>query len=307
MRAVATLIISLVMALGAIGLAVAAPGGHRLASAEIQDAGGAVSISNSRAGQAVFMAREMRPGEGVSGTLEIGNDGDVKGHFAVRPSTVDDTPGPNGGLLSERVDLALYDVTAGLAHPVPVFAGHPADFDAVDLGAFAPGEERDYLFTATLPEGGTNDNDYQGAGLSLGFRWQAGTVSVSTPTPTPTPTPTVTKPTKPKPKPTPTKPKVTPTPTPVPVDMATVLGLPSSTKCYKRGKLKFKLKAPTGTKIVSATVAVNGKVKARVKGKKVRKAVTLKRLRKTATVIVAVKVSGGRTYIGTRTYAACKR
>jgi hypothetical protein len=143
-----------------------------------------------------------------------------------------------------------------------------------------------------------NDNDYQGAGLSLGFEWRAGTAAVSTPTPTPA---------KPKPKPTPTKPKVTPTPTPVPVDMATVLGLPASTKCYKRGKLKFKLKAPAGTKIVSATVAVNGKVKARVKGKKVRKAVTLKRLRTSATVTVAAKVRGGRTYIGTRTYAACKR
>ena len=88
---------------------------------------------------------------------------------------------------------------------------------------------------------------------------------------------------------------------------ATVLGLPSSSKCYKRGKLKFKLKAPAGTKVVSATVAVNGKIKARLKGKKVRKAVTLKRLRKTATVTVAVKVTGGRTYIGSRAYAACAR
>jgi hypothetical protein len=217
-----------------------------------------------------------------------------------------DTPGPDGGLLSERVDLALFDVTAGLAHPVPVFTGHPADFDTVDLGAFAPGEERDYLFTAVLPEGGADDNAYQGAGLSLGFEWRAGTTVVATPTPTASPTPVAT-PTKPKPKPTPTKPRVTPTPTPVPVDMATVLGLPSSSKCYKRGKFKFKLKAPAGTKAVSATVAVNGKIKARLKGKKLRKAVTLKRLRKTATVTAAVKVSGGRTYIGSRAYAACKR
>jgi hypothetical protein len=300
MRSSAVLFMSLAMALGAVCLAFAAPGrGERGSMIELDNVSGAVTITNSRDDQALFSATAMRPGEGVSGTVTIGNSGDIAGAFAVRASGVVDTPGPNGGLLSERVDLALYDVTAGLAHPVPVFAGHPADFDAVDLGAFAPGEERDYLFTATLPEGGTNDNDYQGAGLSLGFRWQAGTISVSTPTPTPTVT-------KPKPKP-PTKPKVTPTPTPVPVDMATVLGLPSSSKCYRRGRLKFKLKAPAGTKIVSATVAVNGKVKARLKGKKVRKAVTLKRLRKTATVIAAVKVSGGRTYIGTRSYAACKR
>ena len=299
MRSSAVLFMSLAMALGAVCLAFAAPGRSEPGTMiELDNVSGAVSIANSRDAQALFSATAMRPGEGVSGTVTIGNDGDIAGAFAVRAAGVVDSPGPHGGLLSERVDLALFDVTAGLAHPVPVFTGHPADFDTVDLGTFAPGAERDYLFTAVLPEGGTDDNAYQGAGLSLGFEWLAGTRGVSTPTPTPTVT---------KPKPTPTKPRVTPTPTPVPVDMATVLGLPSSSKCYKRGKLKFKLKAPAGTKIVSATVAVNGKIKARLKGKKVRKAVTLKRLRKTATVTAAVKVRGGRTYIGSRAYAACAR
>jgi hypothetical protein len=303
MRSSAILFMSLAMAIGAVCLAFAAPGRSEPGTMiELDNVSGAVTIANSRNAQALFSASAMRPGEGVSGTVTIGNSGDIAGAFAVRTAGVADTPGPNGGVLSERVVLRLFDVTDA-GHPVPVFTGHPADFDAVDLGTFAPGEERDYLFAATLPEGGPNDNDYQGAGLSLGFEWQAGTTGLSTPTPTPTATPT--KP-KPKPKP-PTKPRVTPTPTPVPVDMATVLGLPSSTKCYKRGKLKFKLKAPAGTKIVSATVAVNGKVKARPKGKKVRKAITLKRLRKTATVTVAAKVNGGRVYIGTRAYRACAR
>jgi hypothetical protein len=301
MRAVATLIISLVMALGAIGLAVAAPGGHRLASAEIQGAGGAVSISNSRAGQAVFTAREMRPGEGVSGTLEIGNDGDVTGHFAVRPSTVDDTPGPNGGLLSERIELVLFDVT-DVGHPVTIYAGHPADFEQVGLGTFDAGESRHYLFAATLPDGGASDNLYQGSGLSLGFEWRAGATGSATPTPTPTPTPTVT------PTPTPTTPRVTPTPTPTPttptVDYASAIGLPPASRCAKGGKLKFKLKAP-GAKVVSGTVAVNGKVKIRVKGSKVRKPVTLKRLKKTFKVTVTVKTSKRKTYTGSRVYRAC--
>jgi hypothetical protein len=303
MRSSAVLFMSLAMAVGAVCLAFAAPGrGEPGTMIELDNVSGAVTIANSRDSQALFSATAMRPGQGVSGTVTIGNSGDVAGVFDVRAAGVLDTPGPNGGLLSERVVLRLFDVSDA-GHPIPVFTGHPADFDGVDLGRFGPGEERDYLFSAVLPEGGTNDNDYQGAGLSLGFEWRAATATASTPTPTATPTP----PTKPKPKPTPTKPKVTPTPTPVPVDMATVLGLPSSSECYKRGRLKFKLKAPAGTRIVSATVAVNGKVKARVKGKKVRKAVTLKRLRKTATVTVAVKVKGGRSYIGSRAYAACKR
>jgi spore coat-associated protein N len=298
MRSSAVLFMSLAMALGAVCLAFAAPGrGEPGTMIALDNVSGAVSIANSRNAQALFSAAAMRPGEGVSGTVTIGNSGDVAGVFSVKASGVVDTPGPNGGLLSERVALRLFDVTDA-GPPVMVYAGHPADFDGVSLGTFAPGEDRDYLFSAVLPEGANNDNDYQGAGLSLGFEWRAGTAATPTPTATP-----VAKPTKPKP------PRVTPkpTPTPVPVDMATVLGLPQATKCFKGGKLKFKLTAPAGTKIVSATVAVNGKVKARVKGKKVRKAVTLKRLRKSATVTVSAKVTGGRTYVGTRTFRSCKR
>ena len=300
MRAAATLIMSLAMALGAIGHAVAAPGGgQRLASAQIQSASGAVTISNSRAGQAVFDAQAMRPGQGVSGTLTIGNEGDVAGDFAVRPSGLHDTPGPNGGLLSQRVELVLFDVT-DVDAPQTIFAGTPADFAQVSLGKFDPGEERDYLFAANLPD--TNDdNAYQGAGVSLGFEWRAA-VSASAPSVTPTPTPTP----RPRPTPTPvkppTKPVVTPTPTPTVVDYATAVGLPPANRCAKRGKLKIKVKAPAGTKLKSATVKVNGRVKARLKRSK---SVTLNKLKKTFKITVAVKTSNGRTYTGTRTYRVC--
>jgi len=301
MRALAILFASLAMAVGAVALAVAAPSRGGVATVELEQASGAVSIANSRAGQALFGAAAMRPGEGVSGTVTIGNDGDVAGRFGVRASGVADTPGPDGGLLSQRVELVLFDVS-DVQNPVTVFAGHPADFADVDLGAFAPGEERDYLFAATLPDGGAGDNAYQGSGLSLGFQWRAGTVAVSTPAPTATP-----KPPKPTPTPTP-KPRVTPTPTPVaPVDMATLLGLPPATKCVRGGKLRFRVKAPDGAKVRSATVKVNRKTKARLKGKKVRKAVTLKRLRKVVTITVTVKASNGRLYTGSRTYRRCRR
>jgi hypothetical protein len=298
MRSSAILFMSLAMALGSVVLAFAAPGRDAPGTmVALENVSGAVSIANSRDAQALFSASAMRPGEGVSGTVTIGNSGDVAGVFSVRASGVVDTPGPNGGLLSQRVVLRLFDVTDA-GPPVMVYAGHPADFDGVALGRFAPGQDRDYLFSAVLPEGANNDNDFQGAGLSLGFEWRAATSVVATPTPTVS---------KPKPKPTPTKPRVTPTPTPTPVDMATVLGLPPATTCLKGGKLKFKLKAPAGKRIRSATVKVNGKTKARLEGKKLRKKVTLKRLRKTATITVTAKVAGGGTYVGTRAYVSCKR
>jgi spore coat-associated protein N len=297
MRPFATLFISLVMALGAIGLAVAAPGGadRELANAQLQASSGAVSIANSRAGQAVFNATALRPGEGVSGTVTIGNDGDVAGTFAVDDSGVHDVPGPNGGLLSERVELVLFDVT-DVQNPVTVFAGTPADFEKVALGRFAPGEEREYLFAAELPVAA--DNTFQGASLSLGFEWSASSVAPAT-----TPAPPTATPAPPTATPAPTTPVVTPPAT----SIADILGLPAATTCVKKGKLKLRLKAPKGTKIVSATVKVNNRTKARLKGKKVRKPVQLRGLgAKPAKITVAVKASNRKTYTATRTYVGCK-
>jgi hypothetical protein len=299
MRPVTTLVLSIAMALAAIGLAVAAPGGGpELARAEVQAAGGAVSIANSRAGQAVFSASAMRPGEGVSGTVTIGNDGDRPGRFGVQAAGVQDVLGPNGGKLSERVELVLFDVTK-VHNPVTVYAGTPADFARVDLGVIAPGQERDYLFAATLPARG-DDNRFQGAGLSLGFQWSASTVATA---PTPTPAPPVATPT---PTPAPVTPAPTPTPT-LPVALADALGMPAATSCVKGGKLKLRLKAPAGAKVVAVTVKVNGKTKARLKGAKAARPVTLRGLQRKVKLAISVKAGDKRTYSAARTYKSCKR
>jgi hypothetical protein len=312
MRPIATLVMSLVMALSAIGLAVAAPGSliggdPELARAQIQAASGAVSIANSRAGQAVFSAGAMRPGEGVSGTVSIGNDGDRPGRFGVKASGVQDITGPGGGKLSERVELVLFDVT-NVQSPITVYAGDPASFDRVDLGVIAPGTERDYLFAATLPV--ATDNTFQGSSLSLGFEWSAANVA-SAPAPTPTPTPAAPAPTPapttPAPEPpAPPTPPVTPSITPPPVALADAMGLPAPTSCVKRGRLTLRLKAPAGGKVVSATVKVNGRTKAKLKGKKAAKALSLRGLKKSTKLSITVKASDKRTYSASRTYKACK-
>jgi spore coat-associated protein N len=311
MRPIATLVVSIAMALAAIGLAVAAPGGlggRELASAEIQAASGAVSIANSRAGQAVFSAAGVRPGEGVSGTVTIGNDGDRPGRFAVRATGVQDGGPPGAGKLSERVELVLFDVT-DVQQPVTKYAGHPAGFTQVDLGVIAPGQEREYLFAATLPDGGmpssdsAGDNRFQGATLSLGVEWSAANAGH---VPTPTTTPPVAEPTAAPVTPTATPGPTTPTPT-VPVALADALGLPAAKSCVKGGKLKLRLKAPAGAKVVSATVKVNGKVKARLKGAKARKPLSLRKLKRKTELAVSIKASNRRTYSASRSYKACKR
>ena len=71
-------------------------------------------------------------------------------------------------------------------------------------------------------------------------------------------------------------------------------------------RFRIRLRTPRGTRVVSATVSINGKVRARVKRGKVRAPVDLRGLPKgKVTVRVAVKASDGRTYKGKRTYRTC--
>jgi hypothetical protein len=165
------------LAFAAIGLAVAAPGrGPAPASASLSAAGGAVGISNTREGAAVLSAPALRPGASVTGTVRIGNDGDVAGRFALAATAVDDTPGPGGGELSDRVVLTVADLTAG----TQLFAGHPAGFAEYDVGTLAPGQQHEFRFTLAWPDGGSTDNLYQGSTLSIGFEWRAGVVRTIT-------------------------------------------------------------------------------------------------------------------------------
>jgi hypothetical protein len=298
MRATATLLATLAMALTAIGLAFAVPGERPTeVRAELAAASGAVRITNSREGQAVFAAGSMRPGEGVSGRVRIGNGGDVAGRFAVWAAGVSDAPGPYGGRLSERVELVLFDVT-DVHTPVTVYAGRPSQLGEIELGTIVAGGYRDYLMAMTLPEG-SGDNLYQGSAVSLGFEWRAAALPAAT---TPTPTPVA-----PAPTPAPVTPApVTPAPVTPAAPTADELGLPPARACASRRKFTITLKAPRGLSVVSATIAINGKVKARVTGGRTKAPVDLRGLPKgRVRVKVAVKASDGKTYTATRTYRTC--
>ena len=75
--------------------------------------------------------------------------------------------------------------------------------------------------------------------------------------------------------------------------------------CVRARTLRFRLRAPSGRRVLSATVAVNGNVK--VKGRKALGTITLRKLPKSRTTIaVALKASGGKKYKASRTYAACR-
>jgi hypothetical protein len=314
MRALATAFASVVMALAAFGLAVASPyaGRRDEPRAALAASSGAVRIANSREGQAVFTAAGIRPGEGVSGTLRIGNDGDVPGRFSVARSGMQDTPGPYGGRLSEQVLLELLDVTDA-QQPATVYTGTPAGFGDTDLGTLAPGAYRDYVISATLPNGGlplapdSGDNRFQGSALSLGLEWRATSADVL-------PSPTQTSDPAPAPVPGGTPGPLPPAPPaaggvePAGEALADAIGLPPAKSCVKRRRLRLRLKTPDRARVVSATIAINRKVKKRVSGAKARRPVKLRRLPKRRfTLGITVRAANGRTYTATRSYRACAR
>ena len=178
--------------------------------------------------------------------------------------------------------------------PKTLYDGPLAGFSELAAGTIAGGGAREYELTArfALPAG--DPNRFQGSTMTLGLLWGATAIAAPT-TPTPTPAPPA--------PPTPTPP-TTPTPTPT-VSLADRLGLPRAGTCVRAKTLRFKLHAPYGGRVLTATVALNRKTK--VKGRKALKAVTLRKLSaKKTTISVVVKASDRKTYKASRSYAACR-
>jgi hypothetical protein len=135
---------------------------------------GNLSSSNSRPNVAILSAADMVPGDSANGEVTIANTGDVSGRFRLASSGISDQPGPNGGRLSEVLQLKIVDGTSTI-----VYNG---DFDAMpaqDLGTWPAGQQHQYTFTVTFPEGGvpssatTGDNAYKDSSAKIDFTWSA--------------------------------------------------------------------------------------------------------------------------------------
>lgn len=282
MRPAATALVTLAMALGAVALAFGAPG-RDAAGARLTAATGAVRISNSKEGQAVFGADALRPGASTAGDVRIGNDGNVRAIVTLTGTRVAEAGAVS---LANTLQLNVFDVTRGNI----LYSGPAASFATVTVGALAVGESRVVRFTATLPR--TADNSLQGASTTLGLRWSA--VAAALPTPTPTPT---------KPR-TPTAPT-----TPNSVSLADAIGMPRAGTRVRKGQMRLRVHALDGAKVLAAKVAVNGKVKKRVKGSRAIVKVNLRKLRgRKVKIAVTIRASDGRKYTAKRSYrVAAKR
>jgi spore coat-associated protein N len=137
---------------------------------------GNLSHSNSKAGAAILTAPKMKPGDVVTGSVTITNDGDLPGTFTLSTSNMTDTAvAPYTGKLSDVLTLKIMDGAT------QIYSGAIKSVGTITLpgGAWAPTVAHTYDFTVTFPDGGTptgallNDNSYKKATMSIEFDWMA--------------------------------------------------------------------------------------------------------------------------------------
>jgi len=133
-------------------------------------------LTHSGPAGAILTAANMKPGDTATGTATIANTGTIAGALSLAQSGLADTPGGNGGALSDVLQLTVEDVTAPGA-PVVKYTGLLKDMPSTLLGTLAAGGSSTYEFTVTFPDGGepssntTGDNRYQGSSLTVQFDW----------------------------------------------------------------------------------------------------------------------------------------
>ncbi len=283
--------LNLAIAVVALALLVATGSSAATPRIEMAAAQGALTLSNSMEGEAIFRADAMRPGEEVTGTVRISNTGTVVGALSLATAGgVIEAPGIGGGLLSSRLELRVLDVT-NAQRPVSVYAGLLAAMPSVAIGAIAPGEQREFAFVASMPSAGAADNAFQGAQLSAGFTWTAQGTPPAQPTPGAAP-----------PAPAPAVP-------PPPAVGDQVFNMPASKRCVNRYKFRIRIRRPKGVRFKKVTVKVNRRAQVRLAGAKARKlksVVKLRRLPKGRVVVKVIAVTErGAKLTAKRTYRTC--
>jgi hypothetical protein len=299
----ASLLFNALAALVALAIVVAGPPSRAAAGPrfELSDASGALRLSNSKAGAAIFRGERLRPGES---TVAILNTGDVPAAVAVEAAIEAQT---GAGRLWDALALVVTDVTAP-SDPFLVYEGRLADMGRLSFDGLATGRGRAFEFTLSLPRDAEN-NSFQGAALSLGLTWSAQAIDAPAPIPTPSPTPEPRAPqATPMPEPpAPVAPRPVPTRAPSPAPAANpedVLSLPSPKSCVSRRKLVIRVRAPRGLAVTSTTVFVNNRKAGILRGSSA--VINLRGLpRGKVKVKVVALLSDGRQLMVRRTYKTC--
>lgn len=152
----------LVGAAAAVAFAISAPAERSAANpwVTVSPRGEQFSLGNSHAGQAVFSAAGMLPGQTASGEVTISNPNGMMIDVDLAPRVA--AAGPLG--------RALW-LTVGEKDAGPLYEGTLAGLSRIPLGTIAPSEDRTYVFRSTLPA--TAGDALQGESTSVDLVWVA--------------------------------------------------------------------------------------------------------------------------------------
>jgi spore coat-associated protein N len=142
--------VAAVLALCVAAGSLSASGANFTASSRNSDSyrAGNFTLINSAGGIYVIDAVSLRPGQSVSGTLTLTNQGDFSAGCTCRvePGTMVNLPQPTH--LSAALNLSIDDITTTTQN---VWSGILDTFTSVTLAPFAVGASRIYRFTVTFP------------------------------------------------------------------------------------------------------------------------------------------------------------
>ena len=254
-------------------------------------AGGALTLTNDRAGTAILQAGALRPGATAEGTVTLTASSAATLRLAGQLGQ--EQPGTGGGRLSDRLTLTVDDVTDP-AHPARAYAGPLAALPELGF-ALDAGRARRYRFRVAFPAG-SGDDALQGAALTAAFTWTA--VAASAPAPPADP-----------PAPPAGPPAATPDPPAEPAPpagaagrAARVTGLPAARRCLARRRYALKVVPRAGVRVKSVAVRVGAERAKAVRRR--RTALVLGRAAGRVRVRVVVRTTAG-TVTVQRTYRVC--
>jgi spore coat-associated protein N len=121
-------------------------------------ADGTLSLTNSRAGGAIFSATNLAPGQAARGTVTVSNSGSLPGELALTASP-------------SRVGLGLSLVVRDVAAGSTVYSGPLTGLSSLPLGRLEPGAARTFAFSAALPA--SAGNAAQGKSTTVSYTWAA--------------------------------------------------------------------------------------------------------------------------------------
>lgn len=177
----------LALALAALAIAAAAvalPGDRpeepRPALVLTAKKGSDLGLATSARGRPILTASRLVPGTTATGQIKVRNTGASTLTLQLVQRRLADQPGPNGGKLSDALQVHVVQVRPGRKanKPRPAYAGPVAAMRQIRLKKLAPNSKRTYEFVVKMADNGIpssptgGDNVYQGAAASVDFVWR---------------------------------------------------------------------------------------------------------------------------------------